>query len=602
LGRVDTLYVTNGASLETVLAAYEYYPTGSVKSIKMGNTITLDYEYHISGAVKSAVAYVLDNATSGSNGGSSGGVLNESTTAASSVPKVLYSETLYYEDCDSEGCTPQYNGNISRMVHHLAHINQFFSTERDVAYYYDELNRLTKVEDEDERDFYDEAFTYDPQGRIVRQARAEIAHEANGGASYVYIPNTNKLLTVSSNGGGKLNDRFIGNSYEIFRYDRDGNMIEDKSKKMTISYDHRGLPVEFKREVLSNENGADSVRLILRYDGAGSRISKIRERKSAGETEWATELATHYTGIGSEIREDAINNATKVVVNLPQGLGRYDIASASEPSANTVPSFEWYLKNHLGSTMLVYGTQSSTDPTIANHGSLKAAYDYRAFGEQVDLTHTTDKVTETFTGKELDDETDLSYFGARYLDQMLGMWVSVDAKRQFNSPYLYAGNGTNPVRFFDPNGLAMYQMAVFIDGLSNDDIEDINRVSSTLSQLDGFDFEMKFVHSQKELTEFVNNGTYTAVLTHGFENKQVFSKVNSENTAIEYSIFDNQIESGSFAKIFSCFSARNSDNLLNNITLEKSGKYKYPVEIGDAAKDAGSYLLNTYKEDLQSQE
>src|SRR5574344_3045382 len=408
LGRVDTLYVTNGSSSETVLAAYEYYPTGSVKSIKMGNTITLDYEYHISGAVKSAVAYVLD----GSVGGASSNTAN--LTTASSVPKVLYSETLYYEDCDSEGCTPQYNGNISRMVHHLAHINQFFSTERDVAYYYDELNRLTKVDDKDERDFYDEAFTYDAQGRIVRQARAEIAHEANGGASYVYIPNTNKLLTVSSNGGGKLNDRFIGNSYEIFRYDRDGNMIEDKSKKMTISYDHRGLPVEFKREDSSNENGADSVRLVLNYDGAGSRISKIRERKSAGETTWTLELATHYTGIGSEIREDAINNATKVVVNLPQGLGRYDIASASESSANTVPSFEWYLKNHLGSTMLVYGTQGVSDPTISNLGSLKAAYDYRAFGEQVDLTRYTDKVTETFTGKELDDETELSYFGARY--------------------------------------------------------------------------------------------------------------------------------------------------------------------------------------------
>src|SRR5574344_2766647 len=164
-----------------------------------------------------------------------------------------------------------------------------------------------------------------------------------------------------------------------------------------------------KREVLSNENGADSVRLVLNYDGAGSRITKKRERKSAGETAWTTELATHYTGIGSEIREDAINNATKVVVNLPQGRGRYDIASASESSANTVPSFEWYLKNHLGSTMLVYGING-------NDGSLKAAYDYRAFGEQVDLTMPNDKVTETFTGKEKDDETELSNHGARMLD------------------------------------------------------------------------------------------------------------------------------------------------------------------------------------------
>jgi RHS repeat-associated protein len=461
LGRVDTLYVTNGSSSETVLAAYEYYPTGSVKSIKMGNTITLDYEYHISGAVKSAVAYVLDNATSGSNGGSSGGVLNESTTAASSVPKVLYSETLYYEDCDSEGCTPQYNGNISRMVHRLAHINQFFSTERDVAYYYDELNRLTKVDDKNERDFYDEAFTYDPQGRITSQRRDGYINNATGG-EYSYYAQSNRLEKVSAGMSSDVDFNRNMTSNENFVYDHDGNMIEDKSKQMTVRYNHRGLPVEFKRESSSSENGADSVRLILNYDGAGSRISKIRERKSASETEWTTELATHYTGIGSEIREDAINNATKVVVNLPQSLGRYDIEDASNQYAGIDPEqlagyippakFEWYLKNHLGSTMLVYGTQSYGDLMKPNFVGLKSAYDYRAFGEQVDLTMPTDKVTETFTGKEKDDETELSYFGARYLDQMLGMWVSVDAKRQFNSPYLYAGNGTNPVRFFDPNG------------------------------------------------------------------------------------------------------------------------------------------------------
>jgi RHS repeat-associated protein len=446
LGRVDTLYVTNGASLETVLAAYEYYPTGSVKSIKMGNTITLDYEYHISGAVKSAVAYVLD----GSVGGASSNTAN--LTTASSVPKVLYSETLYYEDCDSEGCTPQYNGNISRMVHWLAHGSPNYSESRDVAYAYDMLNRLTKVED-DVEDYFDEIFNYDAQGRIVQQRRGQNLLAMRYGGEYSYYTGSNQLEKVmgsmSIDDSGNKRDMSAGNN---FLFDRDGNMIEDKSKKMTVKYNHRGLPTEFKRERSSDENGADSVRLLLAYDGAGSRITKIRERKSAGETAWTMELATHYTGIGSEIREDAVNNDTKVVVNLPQGLGRYDIASASESSANTVPSFEWYLKNHLGSTMLVYGTQSTSDPTVANLGSLKAAYDYRAFGEQVDLTRYTDKVTETFTGKELDDETELSYFGARYLDQMLGMWVSVDAKRQFNSPYLYAGNGTNPVNGVDPDG------------------------------------------------------------------------------------------------------------------------------------------------------
>lgn len=397
-----------------------------------------DYQYHISGAVKRATAYVLDGSVNGAN----------------SMPKVLYSEILYYEDCDSEGCTPQYNGNISRMVHQLAHGSPNYSESRDVAYAYDMLNRLTKVED-DVEDYFDEIFNYDAQGRIVQQRRGQNLLAMRYGGEYSYYTGSNQLEKVmgsmSIDDSGNKRDMSADNN---FLYDRDGNMVEDKSKQMTISYDHRGLPVEFKREVPSISDVAgekDSVRLTLAYDGAGSRITKKRERKVSGG-EWTMELATHYTGIGSEIREDAINNATKVVVNLPQGLGRYDIASASESSANTVPSFEWYLKNHLGSTMLVYGTQGISDPNVLNLGSLKAAYDYRAFGEQVDLTWPTNKVTETFTGKEKDEETELSYFGARYLDQMLGMWVSVDTKRQFNSPYLYAGNGTNPVNGVDPDG------------------------------------------------------------------------------------------------------------------------------------------------------
>ena len=35
---------------------------------------------------------------------------------------------------------------------------------------------------------------------------------------------------------------------------------------------------------------------------------------------------------------------------------------------------------------------------------------------------------------------------------MLGMWISMDPARQFASPYLYAGNGYNPVNGVDPNG------------------------------------------------------------------------------------------------------------------------------------------------------
>jgi RHS repeat-associated protein len=144
---------------------------------------------------------------------------------------------------------------------------------------------------------------------------------------------------------------------------------------------------------------------------------------------------------------------------MPQGLGRYGIEDAENPDMGSgvgyIPNtkFEWYLKNHLGSTMLVYGTQADANPAHSDIGTTLAAYDYRAFGEMVELLPPpTGKVTENFTGKERDDEIALNYFGARYLDPMLGMWISVDPARQFSSPYLYAGNGYNPVNGVDPDG------------------------------------------------------------------------------------------------------------------------------------------------------
>ncbi|MCF0180621.1 MAG: hypothetical protein HUJ97_10320, partial [Bacteroidales bacterium] len=56
----------------------------------------------------------------------------------------------------------------------------------------------------------------------------------------------------------------------------------------------------------------------------------------------------------------------------------------------------------------------------------------------------------TFTGKELDDETQLSNHGARLLDPMLGLWTSVDPARQFFNSYAYGP--ANPINGYDSDG------------------------------------------------------------------------------------------------------------------------------------------------------
>ncbi len=61
--------------------------------------------------------------------------------------------------------------------------------------------------------------------------------------------------------------------------------------------------------------------------------------------------------------------------------------------------------------------------------------------------------SHTFSAKERDAETGLSYFGARYYSSDLSIWLSIDpqaAKYPSLSPYVYCAN--NPIKLVDPNG------------------------------------------------------------------------------------------------------------------------------------------------------
>ena len=109
--------------------------------------------------------------------------------------------------------------------------------------------------------------------------------------------------------------------------------------------------------------------------------------------------------------------------------------------------------DHLGSTTLL------TDAT----GRPTQRVEYAPFGELfLDRRDgTTWHTPYLFNAKELDEETGLYYYGARYYDPHLSLWISPDPlerKYPFFSTYSYTMN--NPVRFIDPDGSIPYDKSV----------------------------------------------------------------------------------------------------------------------------------------------
>jgi len=305
-------------------------------------------------------------------------------------------------------------------------------------YSYDDLNRLTNSDGDHDsgKNKYTNEIRYDIIGNITYKSQNHRVNDVTNNMSsytqtYSYNPSNKPHAVTKTEGTVPGTDEKIGKTYT---YDANGNMISQVSNAQftrTYTWDSQN------RLIKSSEPGTS---VNYAYDVSGNRV---RKSGPYGETIYAT---PNYSVKGGSIKSLHIfagksRVATKMVTTNTDGTEKED-------------GTYYYHKDHLGSS------SSVSDASGVVHEYLE----YFPYGETwIEKRRSSDPTTIQFkyTGKELDRETGLYYYGARYYDARLSRWISADPPLM-TGEYLPSG-GRKPSAgmggVFRPSNLACYQYA-----------------------------------------------------------------------------------------------------------------------------------------------
>ncbi len=262
------------------------------------------------------------------------------------------------------------------------------------TYVYDDHDRLTKATHNGSSGYGVVDYTYDTIGNMTSNSRLP-----NGG-SYVYNPS----------GSGSVRPHAVTSAGGVtYSYDANGNMTSGDGRSLTYDFENRPTQIT-KGGVVTD----------FVYDGDGGRV-----KKTVGGVD------TLYIG-KSQVCEGG--NCFNYIFDGGTRIARVDSTGV-----------KYFHSDHLGSTSVVTdGSGNNVEDVI-----------YYPYGKPYSDTNSS-LTRYKFTGKELDDSTDLYFYGARYYDANIGRFTSADDFVQnpldYESLNRYTYVRNNPIVYTDPSG------------------------------------------------------------------------------------------------------------------------------------------------------
>jgi len=232
---------------------------------------------------------------------------------------------------------------------------------------------------------YTESYDYDKVGNMKTLTHDYGAGTGTWTRDYVTESTTNRLDQMTSAGGTHQ-----------YTYDDAGNLTSENTDRK-YEWDARGRMRSFRNQVSGSQA---TVFAHYTYDGGGQRVQKVVSKDSGKPVHsvYIGGIFEHHERIDGGTVDAEVNHLHVMDDQKRVAIERV----GSELDGSNPPTTQYHLGDHLQSSNVV----------LDGTGTLFNREEYRPFGESSFGSYQTKRYR--FSGQERDEESSLSYHGARY--------------------------------------------------------------------------------------------------------------------------------------------------------------------------------------------
>jgi RHS repeat-associated protein len=311
-------------------------------------------------------------------------------------------------------------------------------------------SRLLSPSDGNAMGNYVEGYDYDAVGNLL-----DMVHQvASGGWTRRYAYQEPSRID-SAEGSNRLSASSLpgdpdGGPYSAaYAHDARGNVVAMPHLPL-LTWDERDRLQSTTAQVV-NQGMPETT--FYSYDAEGNRSRKQTTRQAAPGVTPVRKSERLYLGPLEIYREFDVDGTTvtleRETLHVLAGDRRVTVVETRTAGVDPAPPqlVRYQYPNHLGSAVLELGDQAEVI-------SYEEYFPFGSTSYQAVRNQTDTPKRVRYSDKERDEETGLSYFGARYYAPWLGRWTACDPKPSASGGGSYTFVADNPIRLVDPDGRA----------------------------------------------------------------------------------------------------------------------------------------------------